>query len=43
MCANIIDVTKLTGLLVALSGIYVTYVLPRVVPALRSIVGLPGI
>ncbi|AEO68749.1 uncharacterized protein THITE_2054379 [Thermothielavioides terrestris NRRL 8126] len=34
---------KLTGLLVALAGLYVTYVLPRWVPALRGIVGLPGI
>jgi len=34
---------KLTGLLVALVGLYITYVLPRWIPALRSIVGLPGI
>ena len=43
MYANIVGVKKLTGLLVALSGLYVTYILPRVVPALRSILGLPGI
>ncbi|KAK0639507.1 Fat storage-inducing transmembrane protein [Cercophora newfieldiana] len=34
---------KLTGLLVALAGLYITYVLPRWVPALRQLVGLPGI
>ncbi|KAL2128186.1 hypothetical protein VTI74DRAFT_9534 [Chaetomium olivicolor] len=34
---------KLTGLLVALAGLYVTYILPRWVPAVRGIVGLPGI
>ncbi|KAK4185365.1 inositol phospholipid synthesis protein Scs3p [Podospora australis] len=34
---------KLTGLLVAMAGLYVTYILPRWVPALRGIVGLPGI
>ncbi|KAK0737206.1 inositol phospholipid synthesis and fat-storage-inducing TM-domain-containing protein [Apiosordaria backusii] len=34
---------KLTGLLVALAALYVTYILPRWVPALRSIIGLPGI
>ncbi|KAK5659715.1 hypothetical protein OQA88_926 [Cercophora sp. LCS_1] len=34
---------KLTGLLVALAGLYVTYILPRWVPALRQLVGLPGI
>ncbi|AEO58210.1 hypothetical protein MYCTH_2315372 [Thermothelomyces thermophilus ATCC 42464] len=34
---------KLTGLLVALIGLYVTYILPRWVPALRGVVGLPGI
>ncbi|KAK0666515.1 inositol phospholipid synthesis and fat-storage-inducing TM-domain-containing protein [Cercophora samala] len=34
---------KLTGLLVALTALYVTYILPRNVPALRSIIGLPGI
>ncbi|KAK4223275.1 inositol phospholipid synthesis protein Scs3p [Podospora fimiseda] len=34
---------KLTGLLVALAGLYVTYILPRFVPAIRDIVGLPGI
>ncbi|KAK4661294.1 uncharacterized protein QC763_703610 [Podospora pseudopauciseta] len=34
---------KLTGLLVALTALYTTYILPRNVPALRSIIGLPGI
>ncbi|KAL1902009.1 hypothetical protein Sste5346_001715 [Sporothrix stenoceras] len=34
---------KLTGLLVALTGFYSVYVLPRWVPALRRIVGLPGL
>ncbi|KAG5971935.1 hypothetical protein E4U55_000985 [Claviceps digitariae] len=33
---------KLTGLLTALVGIYLVYVLPRFVPAVRAIVGLPG-
>lgn len=34
---------KLTGLLAALAGFYSVYVLPRWVPALRRIVGLPGL
>ncbi|KAL8369957.1 hypothetical protein RB595_000354 [Gaeumannomyces hyphopodioides] len=34
---------KLTGLLVALIGLYGVYILPRSVPALRRVVGLPGI
>ncbi|KAK3369397.1 inositol phospholipid synthesis protein Scs3p [Lasiosphaeria ovina] len=34
---------KLTGLLVAFTGLYLIYVLPRWVPALRGLVGLPGI
>jgi len=34
---------KFTGLLVALSGIFVVYFLPRVVPAVRGIIGMPGI
>lgn len=34
---------KLTGLLVALSAIYVTYFLPRAVPSLRKVLGAPGI
>ncbi|KAK4109222.1 hypothetical protein N656DRAFT_716319 [Canariomyces notabilis] len=34
---------KLTGLLVALTGLYITYILPRWVPALRGIIGLPGV
>ncbi|KAL8303252.1 hypothetical protein RB597_005154 [Gaeumannomyces tritici] len=34
---------KLTGLLVALIGLYGVYILPRSVPALRKVIGLPGI
>ncbi|KAG5990536.1 hypothetical protein E4U52_004505 [Claviceps spartinae] len=33
---------KLTGLLTALIGIYVVYVVPRFVPAVRGVIGLPG-
>lgn len=36
-------IEKLTGLLVALMGLYSVYILPRFVPALREIIGLPGI
>lgn len=34
---------KLTGLLVALSGIFVVYFLPRAIPALRGVIGMPGV
>lgn len=34
---------KVTGLLVAFSAIYTVYFLPRGVPALRQVLGLPGI
>ncbi|KAI1173329.1 inositol phospholipid synthesis and fat-storage-inducing TM-domain-containing protein [Nemania sp. FL0916] len=34
---------KFTGLLVASMGIYAVYILPRWIPSLRAIVGLPGI
>lgn len=34
---------KFTGLLVAFSGIFVVYFLPRAVPALRAVIGMPGI
>ncbi|KAI0542203.1 inositol phospholipid synthesis and fat-storage-inducing TM-domain-containing protein [Xylaria digitata] len=34
---------KLTGLLVASMAVYAVYVLPRWIPALRGLVGLPGI
>ncbi|PQE12985.1 inositol phospholipid synthesis Scs3p protein [Rutstroemia sp. NJR-2017a BBW] len=34
---------KFTGLVVAFLGIFAAYFLPRVVPAVRSIVGMPGI
>jgi hypothetical protein len=34
---------KFTGLIVALSGIFVVYFLPRVVPVLRDYIGMPGI
>ncbi|KAL1853231.1 hypothetical protein Daus18300_011879 [Diaporthe australafricana] len=36
-------IEKLTGLLVASAGLYAIYILPRFVPPLRAIVGLPGI
>lgn len=36
-------IEKLTGLLVASAGLYLIYILPRVVPPLRAVVGLPGI
>lgn len=35
--------TQLTGLLVASAGLYAIYILPRVAPPLRAIIGLPGI
>lgn len=34
---------KFTGLLVAFTTLYVVYFLPRAVPALRQIVGMPGV
>ncbi|KAH6624122.1 inositol phospholipid synthesis and fat-storage-inducing TM-domain-containing protein [Chaetomium sp. MPI-SDFR-AT-0129] len=34
---------KFTGLLTALIGLYAIYIVPRWVPALRGIIGLPGI
>ncbi|CAL3971914.1 hypothetical protein PZA11_005161 [Diplocarpon coronariae] len=34
---------KLTGLLVAWGGIFLVYFLPRAVPAMRSVVGMPGV
>jgi len=34
---------KLTGLVVAFAGIFIVYFLPRAVPALRAVVGLPGL
>ncbi|GAW22272.1 hypothetical protein ANO14919_118080 [Xylariales sp. No.14919] len=34
---------KLTGLLVASMAVYIVYILPRWIPALRRLVGLPGI
>ncbi|KAI1247641.1 hypothetical protein MGN70_011532 [Eutypa lata] len=34
---------KFTGLLTAAAGIYVVYYVPRFVPSIRAIVGLPGI
>lgn len=34
---------KLSGLLVAFSAIYAVYFLPRAVPVLRKVVGMPGI
>lgn len=35
--------SQLTGLLVASAGLYAIYILPRVLPPLRAIIGLPGI
>jgi len=34
---------KLTGLLVAFSGIFVVYFLPRSIPMFRKIIGMPGV
>jgi len=34
---------KFTGLIVALTGIFVVYFIPRFVPALRGWIGLPGV
>lgn len=34
---------KLTGLLVAFSAIYMVYFLPRAVPAMRQLLGMPGV
>ncbi|TAQ83799.1 hypothetical protein B7494_g7872 [Chlorociboria aeruginascens] len=34
---------KLTGLLVAYSGIFVAYLLPRFIPSMRRVVGMPGV
>jgi len=34
---------KFTGLIVALSGIFVVYFLPRILPTVRSITGMPGV
>ncbi|TLS24933.1 hypothetical protein PpBr36_08894 [Pyricularia pennisetigena] len=34
---------KLTGLLVAFTGLYGVYFVPRVIPGLRGLVGMPGI
>ena len=34
---------KFTGLVVALSTLYATYFLPRAIPALRVVLGMPGV
>lgn len=34
---------KLSGLIVAFGGIFLVYLLPRIVPGLRSIIGMPGV
>lgn len=34
---------KFTGLIVAFSGVFAVYFLPRAVPSLRGIIGLPGV
>lgn len=35
--------SQLTGLLTAIIGVYAIYYVPRFVPALRGVIGLPGI
>ncbi|KAM0803362.1 inositol phospholipid synthesis and fat-storage-inducing TM-domain-containing protein [Usnea florida] len=34
---------KLTGLLTAFAGVFVVYFLPRALPAMRDIIGMPGV
>ena len=34
---------KFTGLLVAFSGLFAVYFLPRAIPAMRDVVGMPGV
>jgi len=34
---------KFTGLVVAFAGLFIVYFLPRAVPAMRSVVGMPGV
>ncbi|MCJ1384789.1 hypothetical protein MMC17_007907 [Xylographa soralifera] len=34
---------KFTGLVVAFAGLFMVYFLPRAVPAMRSVVGMPGV
>lgn len=34
---------KFTGLLTAVTAFYVVYIVPRFVPAVRQVIGLPGI
>lgn len=34
---------QLTGLLVAFAGVFVVYFLPRFVPSLRAVIGMPGV
>lgn len=36
-------VEKLTGLMVAFAGLWVVYFLPRGVPAVRAVLGMPGV
>jgi len=36
-------VEKFTGLLVAFVGIVVVYYLPRVLPPMRDVIGMPGV
>lgn len=38
-----LTILQLTGLVTAMVGVYAVYVVPRFVPALRGVVGLPGI
>jgi hypothetical protein len=36
-------VEKFTGLMVAFAGLWVVYFLPRGVPAVRAVLGMPGV
>lgn len=40
---NTANSPQLTGLLVAFSGVFVVYFLPRFVPSWRAIIGMPGV
>ena len=37
------DSGQLTGLLTAAIGFYLVYIVPRFVPAVRAVTGMPGI
>ncbi|KAL3423620.1 inositol phospholipid biosynthesis protein [Phlyctema vagabunda] len=34
---------KLTGLIVAFSGVFLVYFVPRAIPAVRNVIGMPGV